>query len=188
MKVEDQRGKIIELAAPAERIVTIPIPMAAVIMALDGSAKRLIGIHPQARKSIADGFLKRVFPQALEITADIVRGGQFNPNLESILSLRPDLVVQWTEPADLIATLESAGLRVAGLVNDPPTQEVNARNLTIIGELIGRGDRIRTLLARHRETHARISAIANGIPHENRPRVLYFREFTASMRPASLLN
>jgi iron complex transport system substrate-binding protein len=188
VKVEDQRGKTIELAAPAERIITIPIPMAAVIMALDGSSKRLVGIHPQARKSIADGFLKRVFPEALEITADVVRGGQFNPNLESILGLRPDLVVQWTEPADLIASLERAGLRVAGLFNDPPTQEVNERNLTIVGELIGRGDRIRALLTRHRETQTRIAAVAAAIPQDKRPRALYFREFGMTMRPAGSNN
>ena len=188
LKVDDQRGRTIELAAPAERIVTIPIPMASVVMALDGSARRLIGIHPEARRSIEHGFLKRVFPEALNIPANIIRGGQFTPNLESILGLRPDLVVQWNQPADLITSLEAAGLVVAGLINDPPTQQVNERNLTILGDLIGRGDRIRAMAARHRAIETKIKAITDAIPADRRPGVLYFREFATNMRPAGSSN
>ena len=67
VRVKDQRGKFLQLKAHAKRIVTIPIPMAAVIMALDGSSDRLIAIHPASLRSIRDGFLKRVFPKALSL-------------------------------------------------------------------------------------------------------------------------
>jgi len=184
IRVKDQRGHLLELSAPAERIVTIPIPMAAVVMALDGSSRRLVAMHPTALKSIQEGFLKRVFPEALSIRSDIVRGGQFNPNVESVLELRPDLVVQWTQPEVLIKTLERAGLRVAGLINSPPTQAINERNLTIMAELIGRKNRVRTLLATHHEVHGKIEAISKTIPTRDRPRVLYLRSMTRSMRPA----
>ena len=93
IRVVDQRGRTIELPKPAERIVTIPIPMASVIMALDGSARRIVGMHPSARQSIQDGFLRRIFPEALSIQADVTRGGMFTPNLESLLTLCPDVVV-----------------------------------------------------------------------------------------------
>ncbi len=186
--VQDQRGRIVELAAPAQRIVSIPIPLPSVIMALDSSAQRLVGIHPAARQSIEDGFLKKVFPEALNIPSDVIRGGQFNPNLESILALRPDLVVQWHQPAELISTLDNAGLRVVGLYNDPPTQEINERNLLIIGQLIGREDRVRALLTRNRATYAKIAAVTETIPDGDRPRVIYFREFGATIRPAGSNN
>lgn len=184
IRVKDQRGRLLELSAPAERIVTIPIPMAAVVMALDGSSRRLVAMHPTSLKSIREGFLKRVFPEALSIRADIVRGGQFNPNLESVLELRPDMVVQWIQPEALIKPLERAGLRVAGLINSPPTQEVNERNLAIIAELIGRKDRVKTLLATHHEVRGKIEAISKTIATKDRPRVLYLRSMTRSMRPA----
>lgn len=184
IRLEDQRGLTIALPKPAERIVTIPIPMASVVMALDGSARRIVGMHPSARQSIQEGFLGRVFPEALSIQADVTRGGMFTPNLESILALRPDVVVQWTEPADLIRTLEGAGLTVVGLINSPPTQEIHERNLSIVGEIIGQPERVAQLIRTQREIRQRIEAAVAGIPESEKPRVLYLRALRQSMRPA----
>jgi iron complex transport system substrate-binding protein len=182
--VTDQRGKTVELRSPAERMIVIPIPMTSVVMALDGSSRRLIGIHPIARKSIKDGFLNRVFPEAQKIQADIVRGGRFNPNLESILALRPDLVVQWSQPASIIDSLERAGIKAVGLINNPPTQEINIRNLTILATVIGQRDRLNKLLAKHREVLGKVFAKTKNIVTDQRPRALYFRSAQVAMRPA----
>lgn len=184
IRVEDQRGQIIELPRPAERIVAIPIPMASVIMALDGSSRRLVGMHPSARQSVQEGFLRRIFPEALSIQADVTRGGMFTPNLETILALRPDVVVQWTEPVDLIRTLEGAHLTVVGLIDSPPTQEIHERNLTIIGEVIGQRERVAQLIRTQQETRRQIETAVAGIPESEKPRVLYLRSLRQSMRPA----
>jgi iron complex transport system substrate-binding protein len=184
IRVEDQRRQTVTLSRPAERIVAIPIPMASIIMALDGSARRIVGMHPAARQSIQEGFLRRVFPEALSIPADVTRGGMFTPNLESILALRPDVVVQWTEPAELIRTLEDAGLTVVGLINSPPTQEVHERNLAIVGDIIGQRERVAQLIRTQQEMRQRLEAAMAGLPESEKPRVLYLRSWHQSMRPA----
>lgn len=184
IRVEDQRGRTIELAKPAERIVTIPIPMASVVMALDGSARRIVGMHPAAKQSIQDGFLRRVFPEALAIPADVTRGGMFTPNLESILALRPDLVVQWTEPADVLRAVEEAGLPVVGLIDSPPTQEIHERNLAIMGDLIGQRQRVTQLIRTQQETQRKVEAALSRIAESDKPRVLYFRLLQNNMTPA----
>ena len=183
IRVEDQRGRTIALPKPAERIVTIPIPMASVVMALDGSSRRIVGMHPSSRQSIQDGFLRRVFPEALSIQADVTRGGMFTPNLESILALRPDVVVQWAEPADLIQALEGAGLTVVGLTDSPRTQEIHARNLTIVGEIIGQRERVAQLIRLQQEMRQRIEQAVAGAPEAEKPRVLYLRALRQNMRP-----
>jgi iron complex transport system substrate-binding protein len=183
IRVDDQRGRTIVLPQPAERIVTIPIPMASMIMALDGSSRRIVGMHPSARQSIQDGFLRRVFPEALAIQAEVTRGGMFTPNLESILALRPDVVVQWTEPADLIQALEGAGLTVVGLTDSPRTQDIHERNLTILGDVIGQRERVTQLIRIQQETRQRIEHVMAGIPASARPRVLYLRTLRPQMRP-----
>ena len=43
----DLAGRTVELDRPAERIVTLPVPMAATVIALDQGAERLVGIHPE---------------------------------------------------------------------------------------------------------------------------------------------
>jgi iron complex transport system substrate-binding protein len=184
VQVEDQRGRLIRLKAPAERVVAIPMPMASVIMALDGSARRVVGMHPSARQSIEEGLLRRIFPEALSIRADVTRGGVFNPNLESILQLRPDIVVQWTEPAELISSLERARIPVVGLINSPPTQEIHGRNLIIIGAVIGQSERTKALLAAQQRIRTDVEAIAVSIPPSERPRVLYLRSLHPNMNPA----
>lgn len=184
ISIEDMRGKTIVLPKPAEKIVVIPIPLASVLMTLDGSSKRLIGINPSARQSLAEGFLSTIFPEALAIPTDIVRGGQFTPNLESILGSRPDLVVQWSAPPELTKSMEEAGLAVVGLTNDPPTQAINERNLAILAAIIGRGDRMRELLAFNRDAETRIAQALADVPTAAQPRVLYFRDYQAALRVA----
>ncbi|MGH8070355.1 MAG: ABC transporter substrate-binding protein [Candidatus Entotheonellia bacterium] len=184
IRVEDQRGRTIELPKPAERIVTIPMPMASMTMALDGGSRRIVGMHPSSHQSIQEGFLRRIFPEALSIQADVTRGGMFTPNLESILALRPDVVVQWTEPADLIRALEGAGLTVVGLINSPPTQEIHERNLAIVGEIIGQRERVAQLIRTQQEMRQRIEATVAGMAASEKPRVLYLRSVRHSMNPA----
>jgi iron complex transport system substrate-binding protein len=108
----------------------------------------------------------------------------FTPNLESILALRPDVVVQRTEPADLIRTLEGAGLTVVGLIDSPPTQEIHERNLAIVGEIIGQPERVARLLRIQREVRQQIEAAMAGISETEKPRLLYLRALRQSMRPA----
>ena len=184
MRVDDQRGRPIVLPRPAERIVALPVPMASIVMALDGNSRRIVGMHPSARQSIQEGFLRRIFPEALSINADVTRGGMFAPNLESILTLRPDVVLQWTEPADAIRAVEGAGLTVVGLTNSPPTQRIHERNLAIVGEVIGRQKRVAELIRMQQEMQRRIEEAVAGLPASQKPRVLYLSGVRQSMRPA----
>jgi len=151
--------------------------MASVVMALDGGARRIVGMHPSARQSIEEGFLRRIYPEALAIRSDVTRGGVFTPNLESLLQLRPDAVIQWTEPAEAINAVERAGLTVVALIDSPPTQEIHERNVTIIGEVIGQSVRTQALLAEQRRVNAEIETIAAAIPETARPRALYLRAY-----------
>lgn len=184
VRVTDQRGKVIELPAPAKRIVTIPIPLAAMVMALDGSSDRIVAMHPASRQSIEEGFLKKVFPEALAIRTDVTRGGKFNPNVESILELRPDVVIQWTQPQDLTQTLEDAGLTVVGLVSSPPTQEINEANMTIVGELIGKSDRVERLKEDNQAVQKTIKPVTDALSDNERVKAMYFGSVRQSLKPA----
>ncbi|WP_188052162.1 ABC transporter substrate-binding protein [Aureimonas fodinaquatilis] len=180
----DQRGRQFELAEPASRIVVIPLPMASVVMALDGSSDRLVAIHPSARKSVEEGFLGKVFPGALELSTDVTRGGQFTPNLESILALEPDAVIQWREPDNLLEPLDSAGLNAIGLINSPPNEEINQQNLAIVAKLIGRQDRLEQVLAWHDAALASVQGVTDGMEPGLRPKAMYLHAAEERFRPA----
>lgn len=182
--VVDQRDKSIEFSAPAKRLVIIPIPMSSVVIALDGSTKRIAAMHPVAVKSVRGGFLGKIFPEAANIPSDIVAGGRFNPNLESVLALRPDAVIQWKSPDKIIAPLENAGLKVVGLQNNPKSQALNERNLTILASVIGQTDRLKQILSRHHARLDEIAAQSKKLSQADRPRALYLRIQGGTLRAA----
>ena len=81
--VTDQTGRRIELAGPPERIVSL-VPSVTEIVFTIGAQDRLAGVTDFCN-----------FPAAARKKPRV--GGMIAPNLESIVALRPDLVVATTE-------------------------------------------------------------------------------------------
>ncbi|MCG8351679.1 MAG: ABC transporter substrate-binding protein [Chloroflexales bacterium] len=179
--VTDQRGTTLTLDQPADQIVTIPIPAAALMMAVDGSSERLVGIHPSSAQAIQGEILGEIFPEAGSIPSDVVGEG-FAPNVESILALNPDLVIQWgNRGADLTAPLENAGLNVAGL--NYGTQEDLETWITLFGDMIGEPERATQIIDWQRSSLAEIQTQAETIGDEP-PRIIYFNRLGEELRVA----
>jgi iron complex transport system substrate-binding protein len=184
IRIIDQRGVELKLAAPAQRVVAIPVPMASIVMALDGSSRRVVGMHPVAKTSIEDGLLKKIYPQSLAIASDITRGGMFNPNMETVLALRPDLVVAWSEPLEAVQTMERAGLTVLTLRNDPPNLQAHFGNLDKLAKALGLQARLAALRTDIEAKQARAQKAVAGLPAiaATPPRALYLQQAKTAMR------
>lgn len=94
-------------------------------------------------------------------------GALLDPDLERILSLRPDLVAVYGSQEDLRKQLDRAGVPVfpyrhAGLADVTQT-------LQQIGDRVGRGDRARALRA---EIERRLAAVRQRVAPHARPRTL----------------
>jgi len=172
ISVTDQRGNTVELGGPAERVVTFPMPAAALFASVDGSAERLEAIHPMSAKAIEDGILGTIYPEAGDLYTDITKGGVFNPNVETVLTLNPDLVFQWAGRGDdLLAPLDNAGLNVLGLTyGDQEKTEVWIRTIAAVVGEPERGDMIVSL---HHDAMADITARVADIPEADRVSVVY---------------
>src|SRR5262245_59861819 len=86
----DQGGRTVKLPKPAERIASIPIPMASTIIAMDGGTARLVGMNPTAKSAIVEGVLGKIFPEAKNIPSDIT-APNFIPNVEELAATNPQL-------------------------------------------------------------------------------------------------
>ncbi|MFZ0139453.1 MAG: hypothetical protein WAL70_00090, partial [Aeromicrobium sp.] len=87
LTLEDQRGKKISLDGPVKRIVTLPMPAASIMVAVDRSAKHLVGIHDASWAAAKQSILGTMFPDVLKVPHDV--GTQdFAPNVEGILALK----------------------------------------------------------------------------------------------------
>ena len=88
----DQRGKLITLSGPADRVVAFPKPAPSLYIAVDQGIEHLVGIHPAAQSAIMNSVLGKFFPGVANINTRIVGEG-FVPNVEELLKTNPDVVI-----------------------------------------------------------------------------------------------
>lgn len=180
ISVTDQRGKKLRFSHPVTRVVTIPMPAAAMFIAVDKSADHLVGMHNGSWLAIRDGILGEMFPEAKKIPHQIATQ-DFAPNVESVLGLNPDVVVQWADHgAEIVATLENAGMKVLGL--DYGTQQDLDTWITLFGTMLGKPARAKQMNAR---THKRLAEMrANKPSSGTAPSVLYFLRYAGGFKVA----
>lgn len=170
----DMRQRSVVLPAPAARIVALPLPSGAMLMASDQSADRLVGLHPSTLRIALEGPLARLFPALRNVkTSLLLAGGSaFMPNVEALAALAPDLVVQRGERGDdIVAPLEAAGLTT--LLVTYEGEEQTRQNMRLLGAAIGAGERSAQAVAWRIAVADRIAAAVAGRPSAPRPRVLF---------------
>jgi len=134
ISLTDGLGRTVELAGPAQRIVSLTPATTEILFA--------VGAGPQvAGRDMFSDFP----PEALE-AADI--GGSWGEyNTEAIVSLSPDLVIAGgINPPELVASLEGLGLTVYFLSN-PNTLEELYTNIEILGSMTGNESAASDLIA-----------------------------------------
>lgn len=151
----DALGRKIYLAQAPVRIVSLAPSLTESLYAI-GAGERVVGVTP-----FCD------FPPEARLKPKV---GYIRPNLESILALRPDLVVAPVEflRADLLTRLEH--LKIATFIVQAKTVEdifVQIQTLGRMLELSGAADRVATDLRR------RVTDLKQRTEGLSRPRLLY---------------
>ncbi len=167
----DQAGRTVTLEKPAERIASIPIPMASTIVAMDGGTSKLVGMNPTAKSAIVEGVLGKIFPEAKDIPSDIT-APNFIPNVEELAATNPELVIQWADyGADLVDSISNAGLNVALISYG--TEEKTRTYHEMVATAMGKPERA-VAINGWRDTVAKeLAEKAKAIPADKRPKVLY---------------
>lgn len=168
---KDQGNREVRLAKAAERVVSIVIPMASTVIALDGSTRKLVGMNPTAKSAVVEGILGKIFPEAKNIPSDVT-APNFVPNVEALTAANPDLVIQWGDRgADIVAPITNAGLTTMLILYG--TEELTRDYMTMASKAIGKPERIGELVEWRDRVQKDIEAKATAIPDDKRPNVLY---------------
>ncbi|NNU66447.1 MULTISPECIES: ABC transporter substrate-binding protein [Rhizobium] len=168
---KDQGNREVRLAKAAERVVSIVIPMASTVIALDGSTRKLIGMNPTAKSAVVEGILGKIFPEAKDIPSDVT-APNFVPNVEALTAANPDLVIQWGDRgADIVAPITNAGLTTMLILYG--TEELTRDYMTMAAKAIGKPERIGELVEWRDRVQKDIQAKATAIPDDKKPSVLY---------------
>ncbi|UQA96911.1 ABC transporter substrate-binding protein [Streptomyces halobius] len=175
LRVTDLTGATVELPRPARRVVTIPLPAASMVVAVNGGPEVLAGMNAASRTAIEGSFLGTAHPELLKVPTEVA-GAEFAPNVESVLALEPDVVIQWGDRGPgIVEPLRKAGLTVARLTYG--TQKDLEGAITLYGKLLGKQQRAEKMVNGMRTALKRLRGRlpASGAGAENAPSVLYLR-------------
>ncbi len=154
----DDRGQKISLNSPPKRIVCLYGALTEIVSAL-GACDQIVGITAH-----------ETYPPCIKNKVRV--GTHLRPNLEIILSLKPDLILQGSiSRGGLLAVkeLESHGLKVA--VFNPYTVEMVFSTIERVGVLLGRKGEAEALLGKLKSKLESLEQKVRLV--HTRPRVFY---------------
>ena len=155
VRVTDDYGKPVVLAAPARRVVSLA-PHLTELMYAAGAGERMVGAVQYSDYPDDAKRLPRI-------------GSEASIDLEAVVALGPDLVVAWPNAGSARAVERIAALGIPVFRSEPRELEDIARTLEILGRLAGTETAARPAAAAFR---ARTAAIAHR--HASRPPVRVF--------------
>jgi len=107
--VTDLVGNQVKIKNNVERIATVPIPWATIAFAVDGSGKKIVGMHPSAMKAYKTNILKTIAPEMANANSTFV-DNNFNVNYEEVAKLKPDVVAIWDYQPEIGKKLAELGI------------------------------------------------------------------------------
>ncbi|MFM9879979.1 MAG: ABC transporter substrate-binding protein [Burkholderiaceae bacterium] len=143
LEVTDQRGKLVTLAKPPQRIVSLLPSLTESVCAL-GACQRLVGVDRYSN-----------FPASVRRLPQV--GGGLDPNIEAIAALRPDLVLL---SGSTRAAEQLQALGIAVLALEPQTSADVPRVLAALGTVLGVPDAQRVW----REIQAGLAEAERSVP------------------------
>jgi iron complex transport system substrate-binding protein len=152
----DGLGRAVSVAPNPQRIISLAPNVTEILFAL-GLESRVVGVT-----SYCD------FPEAAKAKDKV--GDTLRPNMEKIVSLKPDLVVVSTASQLENLTRRLDQLAIPVYVTNPRAVREVAASIRSLGEVTGTSDRARGLAG---EMEKRIDAVERRVGGLARPRVLY---------------
>ena len=169
ISVVDFRGKKIEIKTPVTRIVCL-IESALSGLYMLGAGDKIVGVSTNV-------YADNVFPYYAKLDERIkdrkipAPGNWDFVNIESVISLKPDLVIIWAHQSESIKVLEERGIPVYGVFigkRDDVYGEIAA-----LGKLTGKGKRAECLIQFTKNEIRRIEKVVRTIPPSRYPSVYY---------------
>lgn len=166
----DQADRKIVLEDIPKRVVTIASPAGSMVVTLSNDKKVLVGTSPNSHDAIKEGVLDEFFPYLKNLSSSFLPK-EDAVNIETLLELKPDLVLQWARNLKSINALESAGLKVVGMKYSK--LDIQKTWLRDIGIILDQQEKAKEILQWHEDTYQSIIAKTKNIKNEKKPSVLY---------------
>jgi iron complex transport system substrate-binding protein len=157
LTITDQYNRTVTIKKYPQRIISLSPAHTEILFAL-GLGDRVVGVSEYSDYP----------PEAKNVTSV---GSYDTPNIETIISLNPDLVLATEEHVTEMSQLESHGITIVGL-NPKSVSEV-LDTIILIGHITGQDKEATSLYIDLQTRMKKITEKTSGLTDEQRPRVFY---------------
>jgi len=158
IEVTDQLGRVVKLEGIPQRIVSLAPSNTEILFSL-GLADKIVAVTDYCD-----------YPPEAKEKPSI--GGFSTPNLEEVVALSPDLILATSiHEKRIIPQLEGKGMTVFAL--NPKTLDEVLEAITLAGKVTGEEEKASGLIAEMENRIKTVTDKADGLPENERPRVLY---------------
>ena len=172
--VVDHTGREVELPALIDRVVISSIlPLPSVYCLFEGSAEKLVGIHPSSMAAAENSILPKVVPDILEVNTDFLQGGELNT--EELLNLKPDVVFYSANNTDEYEKLSAAGIPAIGFSTSNWDYDCVATFenwVKLLGEVLNQEDKAAGIAEYGHQVYDEVQSVLTEAGDIEKPRVL----------------
>jgi iron complex transport system substrate-binding protein len=181
--ITDSVGREVSLPGEINRVVISSIwPLPSVYCLFEGSAKKLVGIHPASMSAAKNSMLVRVTPDILKASTSFTKGNDLN--IEELLKLKPD-VVFYAPAGEGETDAEYEQLKAAGIPAvafstykwDFDCVATFDNWVRLLGEVLQRQDEAAGIAEYGRRTYEDIQNVFAENPDMKKPKVLILFEY-----------
>lgn len=172
--IVDQTGATVTIPAKVERVVITSLwPLPSVFCLVDGSGKRLVGMHPSSMSAAKTSMLAKTAPDALKASTSFMQGTTVN--VEELLKLKPDVVLYSATNTGERALLEKAGIKAIGFSTTVAafnTVETVVSWMDLLGQILGKETRAAEIKKYGYEVMGSIYSRTWNLPDSAKPRAI----------------
>ncbi|MEM1484155.1 ABC transporter substrate-binding protein [Oscillospiraceae bacterium PP1C4] len=172
--IVDHTGKEIEIPAEINRIVISSIlPLPSVYCLFEGSAEKLVGIHPSSMAAAKNSILPKVVPDIVNVNTDFLKGNELN--IEELLKLKPDVVFYSANNTDEYEKLAAAGIPAIGFSTsnwDFNCVDTFENWVKLLGEVLQQEDKAAGIAQYGQEVYADVQKTLADAGEIKKPKVL----------------
>ncbi|CAK7009643.1 MULTISPECIES: ABC transporter substrate-binding protein [Fusobacterium] len=183
--VTDLTGKKVEISDNIQKVAIVPIPWASLAYAVDGSASKIVGMHPSAIGAYKISILKEMAPEMEKINSTFV-DNNFNMNYEELALLKPELVVIWDYQGEVKEKLDK--IKIPSVAIKYGTLEDVQAGIKLLGDIFNKEEKASELIAYHKDTNNYLAAKENELKNIKRKKILYIRDSQLTVATGNSVN
>jgi len=172
--VIDHGGNEVEIPAEINRVVIASLwPLPSVYVLYQGSADKLVGMHPASKSAAEHSLLMKIAPELKDVDTSFVQGGEIN--VEELIKLNPDVILYSATNAKEKEVLLKTGIPAIGFstgIADFNTVETVNKWVELLGEVFDEPDKAAGITEYGREVELDLAERLKDVQEEDKPRVM----------------